>query len=77
MIYHLQIIFVFESAYEPDNKEMASHLSRHGDGVRDIALNVEDIETIVKVCKTKKQIYIAKEYNNYIFYRSQKREEQK
>lgn len=46
-----KIIFVFESAYDPDNKEMASHLSKHGDGVRDIALNVEDIEIIVKIAK--------------------------
>lgn len=48
-IFHLQIIFIFESAYEPDNEEMASHLSRHGDGVRDIAFNVENIDIIVKV----------------------------
>ncbi|XP_076233159.1 4-hydroxyphenylpyruvate dioxygenase [Calliopsis andreniformis] len=46
-----QIIFVFESAYEPDNKVMASHLSRHGDGVHDIAFNVEDIDIIVKIAK--------------------------
>ena len=45
----LQIIFIFESSYEPDHKEMSKHLSRHGDGVCDIAFNVEDIETIVKV----------------------------
>lgn len=44
-----QIVFVFESAYEPDDEEMASHLSRHGDGVRDIAFNVEDIDTIFEV----------------------------
>ncbi|OXU27215.1 hypothetical protein TSAR_007041, partial [Trichomalopsis sarcophagae] len=46
-----KIVFVFESAYEPDDEEMASHLSRHGDGVRDIAFNVEDIDTIFKVAK--------------------------
>ncbi|XP_058803232.1 4-hydroxyphenylpyruvate dioxygenase [Phymastichus coffea] len=48
-----KIIFVFESAYEPDDQEIASHLSRHGDGVRDIAFNVEDIDTIFKVAKSK------------------------
>lgn len=42
-------MFVFESPYEPDNEEMSDHLSRHGDGVRDVAFNVEDIDTIVKV----------------------------
>ncbi|XP_011502895.1 PREDICTED: 4-hydroxyphenylpyruvate dioxygenase [Ceratosolen solmsi marchali] len=46
-----KIIFVFESAYEPDNEEMANHLSRHGDGVRDIAFNVKDIDTIFKIAK--------------------------
>ncbi|XP_043508653.1 4-hydroxyphenylpyruvate dioxygenase [Frieseomelitta varia] len=46
-----QIIFVFESAYEPNNEEMASHLSQHGDGVRDIAFNVRDIGIIVKIAK--------------------------
>ncbi|KAJ8680533.1 hypothetical protein QAD02_016320 [Eretmocerus hayati] len=46
-----KIIFIFESAYEPDNEVMANHLSRHGDGVRDIAFNVEDIDTILKVAK--------------------------
>ncbi|XP_076627153.1 4-hydroxyphenylpyruvate dioxygenase [Colletes latitarsis] len=46
-----QIIFVFESAYESDNEEMASHISRHGDGVRDVAFNVEDIDVIVKIAK--------------------------
>lgn len=28
---------------------MARHLSRHGDGVKDIAFNVEDIDAIVTV----------------------------
>lgn len=46
-----KIIFVFESAYEPDDGEMANHLSRHGDGVRDIAFSVEDLDTIVKIAK--------------------------
>ncbi|XP_011164549.1 4-hydroxyphenylpyruvate dioxygenase [Solenopsis invicta] len=46
-----KIVFVFESPYEPDNEEMSDHLSRHGDGVRDVAFNVEDIDTIVKVAK--------------------------
>ncbi|XP_047370592.1 4-hydroxyphenylpyruvate dioxygenase isoform X4 [Vespa velutina] len=48
-----QIIFVFESAYEPGNEEMGNHLSQHGDGVRDIAFKVEDIDTIVRVAKQK------------------------
>ncbi|XP_076288742.1 4-hydroxyphenylpyruvate dioxygenase [Lasioglossum baleicum] len=46
-----KIIFVFESAYKPDNGEIGRHVLRHGDGVRDIAFNVEDIDTIVKIAK--------------------------
>lgn len=56
--FYLQIIFVFESAYETDNEDMASHISRHGDGVRDVAFNVEDIDIIVKVYWKKKCTYI-------------------
>ncbi|XP_014603178.1 PREDICTED: 4-hydroxyphenylpyruvate dioxygenase isoform X2 [Polistes canadensis] len=50
---HSQIIFVFESSYEPGNKEIGNHLSQHGDGVRDIAFTVEDIDTIVMIAKQK------------------------
>ncbi|RLU18348.1 hypothetical protein DMN91_008705, partial [Ooceraea biroi] len=46
-----QITFVFESAYEPDNQEMSKHLAQHGDGVRDVAFSVEDIDTIMKIAK--------------------------
>lgn len=46
-----KIIFVFESAYEPNDEEMSKHLSQHGDGVRDIAFAVEDIVNIVKIAK--------------------------
>jgi len=46
-----KIIFVFESAYEPGNKiteEMGSHIAKHGDGVKDIAFEVEDCANIYK-----------------------------
>lgn len=39
------------SAYEPNNKEMGDHLVKHGDGVKDIAFCVEDLEHIVEVIK--------------------------
>ncbi|XP_014232849.1 4-hydroxyphenylpyruvate dioxygenase [Trichogramma pretiosum] len=48
-----QIVFVFESAYEPDDEEMALQLGRHGDGVRDIALGVLDIEAILDHAKSR------------------------
>jgi len=40
---------VFISAYEPDNGELGQHLVRHGDGVKDIAFIVEDIDSIFQV----------------------------
>ena len=37
------------SAYEPGNEEMGRHLVKHGDGVKDIAFAVEDLDSIFKV----------------------------
>lgn len=42
-------MLVLMSAYEPYNEEMGDHLVKHGDGVKDIAFSVEDIEHIVAV----------------------------
>ena len=47
-------IFVFKSAYEPGSPEcitMGKHLVDHGDGVKDIAFHVEDLEGIMIKCK--------------------------
>lgn len=45
----LQIIFVLASALNPGNEEMGRHLITHGDGVKDIAFTVEDLDAIIKV----------------------------
>ena len=45
----LQIIFVFVSAYEPNDEVLGSHLIKHGDGVKDIAFAVEDLDGIILV----------------------------
>ncbi|XP_078596917.1 4-hydroxyphenylpyruvate dioxygenase-like [Branchiostoma floridae x Branchiostoma japonicum] len=42
------IVFVFQSALNPGNKEMGDHLVKHGDGVKDVSFSVEDLEAIVK-----------------------------
>lgn len=42
-----KIIFVFVSPYETDNVEFGQHLIKHGDGVKDIAFEVEDLDVIV------------------------------
>ena len=52
----LDTIFVFKSAYEPDSEEnrlMGAHLVRHGDGVKDVAFSVEDLDAIVARAKEK------------------------
>ncbi|KAM7332001.1 hypothetical protein ACRRTK_008709 [Alexandromys fortis] len=43
-----KIVFVLCSALNPWNKEMGDHLVKHGDGVKDIAFEVEDCEHIVQ-----------------------------
>ena len=49
-------IFVFKSAYEPGSEEcrtMGEHLVAHGDGVKDVAFSVEDLDGIMEKCKAK------------------------
>lgn len=46
-----KIIFVFKSPYNPGNREMGDHLVKHGDGVKDIAFLVEDLDAIVERAK--------------------------
>ncbi|KAG8201739.1 hypothetical protein JTE90_012799 [Oedothorax gibbosus] len=46
-----KILFVFISPYNPGNKEMGDHLVKHGDGVKDIAFAVEDLDAIVQRAK--------------------------
>lgn len=41
-----KIVFVFVSAYTPDDEEHGLHLMRHGDGVKDVAFEVEDLNAI-------------------------------
>lgn len=45
------IYFVFKSAYEPNNVELGAHLVRHGDGVKDVAFQVQDLDGIMKKAK--------------------------
>lgn len=42
-------MFVFVSPYEPGDVEFGHHLVQHGDGVKDIAFAVEDLDNIVLV----------------------------
>ncbi|CAG0924586.1 unnamed protein product, partial [Notodromas monacha] len=42
------VIYVFKSALNPGNLEIGDHLIKHGDGVKDIAFAVEDLDAIVE-----------------------------
>ncbi|XP_072445609.1 4-hydroxyphenylpyruvate dioxygenase isoform X2 [Chiloscyllium punctatum] len=46
-----KIFFVFQSALNPGDQEMTNHLGKHGDGVKDIAFQVEDCNFLVKKAK--------------------------
>ncbi|XP_064612071.1 4-hydroxyphenylpyruvate dioxygenase-like [Liolophura sinensis] len=47
-----KIVFVFQSMLEPHKPEdMGKHLVKHGDGVKDVAFQVEDLDAIVKRAK--------------------------
>lgn len=44
-------MFVFESALLPDNGELGPHLVQHGDGVKDVCFEVEDLDSIIAHAK--------------------------
>lgn len=53
-----RIIFVFESALNPGNQEMGGHLVAHGDGVKDIAFEVEDLDGIMAMAKKRGAVIV-------------------
>lgn len=46
-----KIVFVFVSTYGTDDEDHGYHLMKHGDGVKDVAFEVEDIEAIFNLAK--------------------------
>ncbi|KAK9892870.1 hypothetical protein WA026_022550 [Henosepilachna vigintioctopunctata] len=42
-----KIIFLFQSAYDPDEVPVNQHVAKHGDAVKDVAFTVDDLESIV------------------------------
>merc|ERR1711988_1939972 len=56
-------IFVFKSSYEPGTQEtltMGAHLTAHGDGAKDVAFSVEDLDAIIERGK-KKGVKVVKD----------------
>ena len=41
-------MYAFTSALDPHNKEYTEHLSKHGDGVKDVAFTVDDAAGIYR-----------------------------
>lgn len=48
-----KILFAFVSAYEPGEQEVGQHMIKHGDGVKDVAFAVEDLDNIFFHAKQK------------------------
>lgn len=46
-------MFVFVSPYDTDNVEFGQHLIKHGDGVKDVAFEVEDLDVIVERARSR------------------------
>ena len=44
-----KIVFVFKSPLNPEERLINEHLSKHGDGVRDVAFTVDDARGIYEV----------------------------
>ncbi|XP_014887328.1 4-hydroxyphenylpyruvate dioxygenase [Poecilia latipinna] len=53
-----KIIFVFQSPLNPGNEEMGEHLMKHGDGVKDIAFQVEDCDFLVKTARERGAVVV-------------------
>lgn len=48
MVRNGEIVYAFISALNPGDMEMANHLEKHGDGVKDVAFCVDDAAGIYK-----------------------------
>lgn len=53
-----KIFFVFQSPLNPGNREMGEHLIKHGDGVKDVAFQVEDCEFLFQKAKERGAVVV-------------------
>nr|XP_015222770.1 PREDICTED: 4-hydroxyphenylpyruvate dioxygenase-like [Lepisosteus oculatus] len=53
-----KIMFVFQSALNPGNKEIGEHLVKHGDGVKDVAFQVEDCDFLLKKARERGAVVV-------------------
>lgn len=52
VIKHNNIILVFQSALTPNDNEYGNHLICHGDGVKDVAFSVNDLENVLEKARS-------------------------
>lgn len=57
-----KIIFVFQSPLNPDNEVMGEHLVKHGDGVKDVAFQVEDCDFLLQKAKERGAVVIKESW---------------
>ncbi|CAJ0958416.1 unnamed protein product [Ranitomeya imitator] len=53
-----KIIFLFVSPLTPGNEEFGAHLQKHGDGVKDVAFEVEDCDFLVKKARERGAVIV-------------------
>ncbi|XP_072272021.1 4-hydroxyphenylpyruvate dioxygenase [Pyxicephalus adspersus] len=62
LVYHAvkqdKILFVFVSPLTSGNKEFGAHLEKHGDGVKDVAFEVEDCDFLVQKAKERGAVIV-------------------
>ncbi|KAJ1184904.1 hypothetical protein NDU88_001701 [Pleurodeles waltl] len=57
-----KIIFVFQSPLNPGNEVMGEHLVKHGDGVKDVAFQVEDCDFLLQKAKERGAVVIKESW---------------
>jgi len=53
-----KIFFVFVSAYEPYDTVIGNHLVKHGDGAKDVAFEVQELDVIVQRAKEQGAVFV-------------------
>ncbi|KAF5272190.1 hypothetical protein FQA39_LY01272 [Lamprigera yunnana] len=66
-----KVVFVFVSPYDPKEIDINQHIVKHGDGVKDISIDVEDLENIIRIAKQKgaeivKDIWTESDEDGYV-----------
>lgn len=58
MVFFWQIIFVFEGQYNPEETDFINEVGYHGDFVKDVAFEVENLDYILNYAKKQGAVVI-------------------